>query len=499
MKALGRILAGVLGFTAIILYIVGATAQEVSLLSLAAICAWAMALFAAFSGKDRNVPYIFFLLTFFIFLLSRPVVVYIRGGEIYSPFSKEVMTMVYGCLVVSLFGLTLGAATAKYRVRIREGRLSLGTREAVETPKRTSRINISLVQQLTAILTVVSGFATLLVVFERIVFWQGAGNIGDLRTSFSTSLPGIVLRLSYVYVLMLCIYLATLPEKRKCLPILLQYFAIGALRMLYGARSDFVISLMFLFVYFLIRDRLNEERGIEEPKWLGKRLVILALISVPLVVVLMVFVGSYRSHKEFQFVSFLSTLGDFLEAQGASFNVIGYTNIYRDQFPQPKGLYLFDRTYEFLTANSISSLFTGRHAYAVNTVERAEYGTSLGMTLYYRINPASYLAGYGCGSSYVAEAWLGYGYLGLFLINVFLARIMARLNEFRFDRLVPSTLWLIYLQSLFMMPRSTFDNFVKDFASFTHIFVILLLWGAYTLIRKSGLALPKPEKRKVQT
>lgn len=484
MKGIGKLLALVLGLLAIVLFSVGLATQDIGTLALATFCAWGMALLGAISSKEKNVIYIFFLFTFFIFLLSRVMVRWIRTGEIYRPFSVETMIMVYSCLTVSLFGLAIGNATSGTRFGFGKSYQGRFIDREDEYPRREDNINLPLIRQLSGIVTVVCGFATLWVVIERIAFWRISGYGGDLRTSFSSTLPDIILRFSYVYVMMFCIYLASLPERKKCIPIIIQYLVVSALRMFYGSRADFIIGLMFLFVYFLIRDRLNEEQGIEEKKWVGRELLLVTVISVPLLIILMVFVGSYRSHQSFEFSSFFETLGDFFESQGTSINVIGYTYIYKEQCTQPKFLYLFDRTYEFLTANPISSIITGRHAYRANTVERAQYGTSLGMTLYYHINQVSYLAGNGCGSSYVAEGWLGYGYFGLFIINVVLSRIISRLNEFKFNRFVPSVIWLIFLQSLFFMPRNNFDAFVDDIASITNIFAIFALWVLYKLIQQ---------------
>ena len=484
MKGISKLLALLLGLVTLILFAVGLVTQNVGMLALATFCAWGMALVGAIGRKEKNIIYIFFLTTFFIFLLSRVMVRWIRTGEIYKPFPVETMIMIYGCLTVSLFGLAIGNATSSTRFGFGKKHLGQFIDEDDRYQGRKDNINLPLIRQLSGIITVVCGFATLAVVIERIAFWRISGYGGDLRTSFISTLPDIVLRFSYVYVMMFCIYLASLPERKKCMPIVIQYLVVSALRMFYGSRADFIIGLMFLFIYFLIRDRLNEEQGIEEKKWVGRELLFVTLISVPLLIILMVFVGSYRTHQSFEYTSFFETLGDFFESQGTSINVIGYTDVYKDRFTQPKFLYLFDRTYEFLTANPIASVITGRHAYRANTVERAQYGTSLGMTLYYHINQVSYLAGNGCGSSYVAEGWLGYGYFGLFIINVVLARVISRLNEFKFKRFVPSVVWLIFLQSLFFMPRNNFDSFVDDIASITNIIAIFALWVLYKLIQR---------------
>lgn len=479
-RAVGRLLSAAFSILTIVLFIIGMATQNIGVLILASFTALGMTLLQALSSEERNFIYIFFIITFFIFLQSRVFVRWLENREIYSPFSEDVMMMTYSCLIVSFFGLTSGSVLKK---RIKIGNMGgYDPRLEEQDLSNGGRLNIVLIRQLSGIFTVVSGFATLATVIERAAFWGISGYGGDLRTSFASTLPDIILRFSYVYVMMLCIYLATMPDKKRCLPILVQYLVVSALRMLYGSRVNFVIGLMFILVYFMIRDRLNDEAGVRETRWLGRAEKIFTLVSIPVLLILLVFVGYYRTHNAFQFSGLFDTLGEFFESQGTSINVISYTNIYKERFTQPKFLYLFDRTYEFLTTNPIGSLITGRHAYAANTLERAKYGTSLGMTLYYNINSVSYFAGNGCGSSYVAEAWLGYGYVGLYIVNFILARVMKRLNEFRFNRFVPSVFALLYIQTLFILPRDSFDAFVDDFASMTHIFAALVLWVTYKLI-----------------
>ena len=477
-KVFGKLISIVLCLLAIILFIVGLVTQSVGTLSLAAFCAWGMAFFAAMSEQERNIIYIFFLITFFIFLLSRVMVRWIESGEVYTPFSIDVMVMIYTCFVVSLFGLTLGS----------KAKLTLGSiRKGVHLFRPSTNLNMTLIRQISGIFTVVAGFANMIVIFERIAFWGITRSTGDIRVSFSTSLPTIVLRISYVYVIMLCIYLATMPEKRKCLWLILQFLICGALKMIYGSRSDFILGLMFVLVYFLLRDKINEKNGIEDVKWYGKKELAFTIASIPLLIVLVVFIGYYRTSQGFHFSGFRDTLFSFFDSQGTTINVVGYTKVYEEGFTQPKFLYLFDRTYELLTTNPISKIFTRRNAYSANTIERAKYGTSLGMTLSYQINPTSYLTGHGCGSSYVAEGWLGYGYVGLFFINFVLAQIMQKIDEYDFSCFIPSVIILVYIQSLFAMPRAGFDTFVDDICSITNIFGIFVLWIVYKMIKhKSG-------------
>ena len=457
----------VLAFFAVITFVEGVFFSDIGMLSLAAFMVWGSLFLRSIGMKQRNVILIFFLLSFFLFLLSRVLVRWILNQEVYQPFDPQTMVMMYCCLIVSLVGMWFGSSQ-KYHFKI--GRIGY---QDYSYETSTPKYDMHLIRSIAFVFTIVSGFATLLTVLEQVAFWDISGAGGDLRVSFGSTLPGIVLRLSSVYVLMLCIYLATMPTKKATMIVFLQYLVCSALKMVYGSRSDFVLGLMFIVVYF---------KDSNESLWFGKKELLFTIISIPLLVVLVVFVGYYRVHTTFEFSGLYDTFLDFFESQGGSIDIIGYTKIYEDKLNQPL-LYMFDKSYEFIVTNPVSRIFTGQTAHAANTVERAIYGTSLGQSLYYHMNRASYLAGFGGGSSYVAEIWIGYGYIGLFVWNFILARVILKIKTYKFNRLIPSVVILVFIQSLFFMPRAGFDGFVGEFLSATHLFMVFAMWLIYKIIK----------------
>ena len=449
--------------------IYGLIYSDICILSLSAFLIWGAAVLGAFSKNDRNVVYIFFLATFFLFLLSRTMVRWISNGEVYTPFRTETMIHIYLLIVISLAGLIAG------------NYVNLGFGKKNE-PSRTQYFlntkNMEALRKVAAPLVLLTGVAQLVVVLERAAFYQ-VGFGGAMRVSFSSNLPSIVLRASYEYTLLFCIYLATMPKKKEATAYIFQYLAISAIKMVYGSRCDFILGLMFVLVYFIIRDRINERYQLTDVKWVGKKEITITLVSIPVLVILLTFIGTYRVGGSFHFTTFSDVLLDFFEAQGTSINVLGYAYENADKLTQPHFLYLFDDTYTFLVANPISSIFTGKHVYLVNTVERALNGTSLDQSLYYIINRESYLNGNGCGSSYVAETYLAFGYVGSFLFNVVLANVLNKINGYGYSSLWKNVLLLIFVLSVFFIPRSGFDDFVGEFASVTHILVMAAVWFLY--------------------
>ena len=479
-KLLYNYAAIILGFLAVITFAEGYFTTDIAMLSSAVFLAWGSLFLRTLGMRQRNVILIFFLLSFFVFLLSRVLVRWIQNQEVYQPFDPQTMVMMYSCIIASIAGMWLGS-NQKYHFKFG----TLGERK-VSYEMNTQKYDIKLIRSIALVFTLVAGFATLATVLEQVAFWGVTGSGGDLRVSFGSTLPGIILRLSYVYILMLCIYLATMPSKRATMLVFLQYLICSALKMVYGSRSDFILGLMFIVVYFTIRDRLKDS---DEPPWFGKKEMMFTIISIPLLVVLVVFIGYYRVHTTFEFSGIYDTFLDFFESQGGSIDILGYTKKYESKLTHPQ-LYMFDKSYEFITTNPLSRIFTGQTAYAANTVERALYGTFLGQSLYYHMNRLSYLAGFGCGSSYVAEIWIGYGYIGLFVWNFILARVMFKINDYMFTKFISSVIILVFIQSLFFMPRAGFDGFIGEFLSVTHLVMVFAMWVIYKIIKSKRAYAP---------
>ena len=149
--------------------------RRIGALALATFCAWGMALFGAISSRKKNIIYIFFLITFFIFLLSRVMIRWFRTGEIYHPFSVETMVMVYSCLTVSLFGLAIGNATAGTKFGFGKKYQEKYINDEDGYRGREDNINLPVIRQLSGIITLICGFATFICIFLVCVWQQQEG------------------------------------------------------------------------------------------------------------------------------------------------------------------------------------------------------------------------------------------------------------------------------------------------------------------------------------
>lgn len=391
------------------------------------------------------------------------------------PFSEDVMKCVYECLYLSVAGLLVGSLRKGKRIK-----------KQVSLVGRNSRIDRNLLGRIIKPMVYITGLTNLLVAIERVMYFMIYGEVGLLRIDFASSLPSLITYPSFMYNFLFCAYLATMPTKKKTTPVILLYLVVAAVKLAYGSRSDFIIGLLFIAMYYVVRDRIakNAVDLVLKEKWISTKERIAMIAAIPAMMVLAVFIQAYRTGNTFDPASLLDIFLDFFSTQGVSIHIIGYGEQYIDELPQPNFIYLFGNTVSFLKTNPLSRLLFSTTTYAVNTRERAMFGSSFAQAISYLVNETSYLSGYGAGSSYVAEAYVGYGLVGVFIVNAVLARIIHWINSYQYQSYWGSVIVLLYIQSLFFMPRAGFDDFVGEFTSLSHLIVIFAIVFIYQTLRK---------------
>lgn len=115
--------------------------------------------------------------------------------------------------------------------------------------------------------------------------------------------------------------------------------------------------------------------------------------------------------------------------------------------------------------------------YGGNTVENAMNGFSFAHALSYLVMGKQYLNGNGMGSSYIAEIMYSFGYMGVFIANIFYGVFLRKFFKLKKDKVWINTIIIIMMKSLFFAPRGSFDAFFSDLLSvnvwLTLIFVYL--------------------------
>ena len=115
---------------------------------------------------------------------------------------------------------------------------------------------------------------------------------------------------------------------------------------------------------------------------------------------------------------------------------------------------------DYFTNNHLSRLLFGIKPYKVGTVELATKGHSLDPAITYLESPQFFFKGGGMGSSYIAEAYYDFGYIGIVLFSIFYGFILAKAQKMNSKNVWLSLIAFIFIKFIMYAPRARALGFV---------------------------------------
>jgi oligosaccharide repeat unit polymerase len=308
-------------------------------------------------------------------------------------------------------------------------------------------------------------FAVTIIEKSMFVFQNG---YFDLYANFESHLPSIVHKLSSLYTPLFMLYLATFPTKKEARWTILLYLLIAIISLTTGSRTAFMLALVFLLFYYCLRNVVNPE----EP-WLTRKSVIVMLCAIPLLLAGMFMMDFVRADKEMENAGVVDLFINFFYQQGVSAQVIGLT--YNMQDLLGDRIFSFGQIIDNFNKNFVFQLMGTAVEYRPQTEDLALHGHMLGSAITYYSHYTGYLGGLGYGTSYVAEVWYDFGYVGLLLWNMMYGVIFAL-----FPLLLQKGLWfcafgLNIIPDILYAPRG-------HAAAFLNIFLSIIIILAYVVI-----------------
>jgi len=395
--------------------------------------------------KYYLIHFIFFI-TIFIFLVSRPTIDYFRDGALdtYQPIAYRFAFLV---VIVSILGLTIGSFIANYYL----------ARKSKAPVKVEKTVNINYIKKLRFVslsvflLTYPFYFLRL---FERLLY-RLQTSYYNYYANFESQLPYFTYILSTFTVYAMCVYLATKPKKSHATMVLVTYIVANLIHLVIGTRNPFILSLIFAFVYYFMREQT------EKGKWIGFKEKMAIYLGTP---VLMLAMGAL--------------LLDFIYKQGTSFGVLARGFLYNSSLPyRDFRNFTFGPVVDYFARGSIGIIFGAKpFEHTTNSIELAIDSNSYAHNLSYLVLNKEYLRGHGIGSSYIMELYTDYGMLGLFLLSILLGMLFIAMLQVAYrSRTILFALSLLILNNLFFMPRSSFSE------SFFNLFT-MQFWGIVLII-----------------
>ncbi len=401
----------------------------------------------------QHLIFLFFHFTFFTFLLSRPVISMFRGNEWWY-FSVSAVLFALNAMFISLIALRIGSKLMK--------------RKHCEIVKRNEQNDrfIESFQTVTLVFFYITMAMFLVAELEKLAFMSGRG-YEEYYISFKSSLPSFVLTIGDMMKYALCMFLATMPSKKKAIVPLGIYLISAIPSLIIGIRNPIVLNAIFIVVYYLIRDILEDNK-----KWFGKteRIIVVAVLPIALI-----FLSAYnyiRDGVTVEMTAFESIV-DLFYKQGVSFDVLcmGYEAIPNLPDVIDKN-YTFGGIIDYITRGNIAQMFFGAVPLGNQNSEIvATYSNSFAHSMSYVAHP-EYLSGHGWGSSYLLETFADWGYVGITLFSVGLGVLMTILPLLLRRGIFFGTISLIALTKIFFVPRAEATGWIT-------FLVTLQFWVAF--------------------
>lgn len=412
-----------------------------------------------------------FLLCFFTFLLCGQTIN--RVYQIYGyDFSDNIELHTDLVLFISLLGIFIGYFITK----------NIGKRSVKSRSLNYNTGYCRDIRKVSKIAFFCTYFFWILILLDTVHFAMQYGYT-TYYLSYSSRVPAMIRQIGYMAPMSFFLFLATMPSKKEAkLPIVL-YMVYSVISLGTGRRIHFMVALLFIFSYMMYRNKV--EPG--ESPWVTKKMIIKILVAIPILLMAMYMFEYIRSEYSVGSATEYSPLIGFFVRQGTSVNVIKYTELFSNRL-NPNAMYSFSNTIEWLQNSFLGKLFgfESMFEFGNQSALTATAGTYLADFVSYNANPTSYSEGIGYGSCYIEELYVDFGYLGVFIGNIFYGFLLSKLSK---TALISRNIWLtaigfFMVNELFKAPRATFDACFGRLLYFSYWGPLVLIYIFVTLSHK---------------
>ena len=397
--------------------------------------------------KNKKILMLLFCLTLCFFVLDRPISTWILGKDLIGELSEE--SVYFTLFVCELCMISLWA-----------GDYLFNKFDKTSEKKKNSRIDINSLRIALLVIIVCSGICFGISQADKIIFFSNH-NYADLYTEYVSSVPSIVRIGARFFPYAVISYLATSPKMSYSIITLILLIASRIPDVMIGARQWLVLYFIFAIVYIWLR-MSNSSKKLDRKI---VRRISIVIVSVALVgVIVLGKIGYSRLGDEYD-DSPLNFLPNIAYVQSISFDTIRQIYDYRNELPTSLFRnYSFGNVIETVGHNKITeTLFNVEPISNFNSISRATSGNSMAHQISYLVLGNLYLEGYGVGTSYLGEAFVDAGYLGVIILSLIIGYFMAYVSKHSFNsNWLVTVIKLYILITLFYLPRESFGA-VIDF------------------------------------
>ena len=421
----------------------------------------------AFSYRD--IVFLFFLFSFFTFLLGREVIFEYFHVERYYLFNREINDQTYLLILLSLWTIYIIYALLNRR------NVTLKQINSSDHKKN------SIVANTCKIVFYVCYIPLIIYTYYLINRTQQYGYVQSyVSANFGQSTIITLMSIAGdIGLLAMFIYLASFPSNRATFSVLALYVFYSIFTVFTGRRAEFICNIFTVLVYLDIRSKKMHGVG-----WFTKKRIITFILCVPILLSGLYQYDSIRSNREQRDHSLISSAVSFFDQQGGSINVIKWSLLYKDELPEGK-VYSFSSCDSNIKGNIVVRKLFNTKAYYGNSVEHALKGSSLADAISFLVFKNVYLRGRGVGSCYIAENYHDLGYLGVLLGSVFYGVLLYYYKKDESTNLIIRGITFLTLNAFFITPRMSFDYPVGVLFSYSTIIGVILILSISMLFNYS--------------
>lgn len=435
----------------------------------------------AFDDLENRIYFLFFNITVFLFLLSRPVIDMFGGYE-WINYDENTGSFALIAIFCSLISLLIG-------VLINERTSKDKSYDGFAIDFYTESKFFKNMQLVALILYFICFTFEMIAGFEKILFIRGNTYL-EYYIDYQSSLPVFVKGIRTMMPASLVLYLITFPSKKKAIIPLISYIVVALPNLIVGSRGAISENLIFVFLYFFLRDTLNrkitQKDGIKREKWITKRIKKGIIIAVP--IILIVFSAMNYIRFDIKKENEMNPIVDFAHKQGVTFTVVtrGYKSI--PYLPDVKNKnYTFGPFIDYVKRGTPAQiLFGAPDLGAPNSIVRATEGNNFNAALSYYLYGKMYLQGHGAGSSYIIELYADYGYIGIIIFSVLLGMLLSSIgNRVRKDWF-KNVILLRVLMDVFIIPRGSALSWLTFFIAPQFWVPVIICFVGAKILTKVG-------------
>ena len=281
------------------------------------------------------------------------------------------------------------------------------------------------------------------------------------------SSSALVNRMQLISKASMFIGLAANPSKKRAWTYFFLALPVAVMNLVEGSRTG-VMTLILFFIYYFYSyaDWGKRIVSAKEKKKRNRRLIIICIGIVCLIAPFLYVYGYTRVGNAVRGSSNpVMLIFQFFGSQGGSAKLIGWAESYKGELP---GL--------CYSLGSIVDRIQGNH-FTSFTVESAINTNSFGYVMSYLNSPYNFTVLHtGVGSSYVAEVYYDFGYVGLLIVNIVISSVLKQLTTFGKSRVLVKGIIFSVFYYMLTIPRAPLLLPVDNVLSLSSIMTFLVIF-----------------------